>query len=542
MTGLVDAKPSFAKPSHCVMAKIDEPASPLSIYLLRPDRVEVFDKAFPPQEGLLLTEGWDGYLFTMQSARKPPSWEKLLRRLLRNGDPLSLSTESPGALLVVRLLGKTFVLAFGHAWTKLQDDWLEQSFGRRVALNSVDPEKLVEVNLEQVFAKWHLARERAPRASAVEEFDVEFDRDLVASIEGISSTKIFGKKLRGSTNLRVAVPFSDLRRMLESAARRFDSDEYKKRWPEIDNIDPIDDEALALDLNARLDADLKSGKAQKRLVLFTPTYRHDADQVVDSYIFGRRARSAVTRPYLLLESWESYLKERSLEPTVQSANETAVHLLSGVEEEPRRTNVYQCFGYQLSLNEKEYVLSSGIWYEVATDFLSKTNSEVAKIPAPRIKLPSWQNAETEPQYNTRCGNIDGFLSMDAQHLRVGGAQSKFEFCDVLHLESKTLYFAKIPSKSSGMSHLLEQTRRTAELFFAPGDSTYRKALARVIRTHHKGVPTAWLDEKPKNGDWNLCLISLGRKKEDLPFFAKCGLARLCRELRRQGHEVSFQNV
>jgi uncharacterized protein (TIGR04141 family) len=276
------------------MAKIDEPASPLSIYLLRPDRVEVFDKAFPPQEGLLLTEGWDGYLFTMQSARKAPSWEKLLRRLLRNGDPLSLSTESPGALLVVRLLGKTFVLAFGHAWAKLQDDWLEQSFGRRVALNSVDPEKLVEVNLEQVFAKWHLARERAPRASAVEEFDIEFDRDLVASIEGIASTKIFGKKLRGSTNLRVAVPFSDLRRMLESAARRFDSDEYKKRWPEIDNIDPIDDEALAQDLDARLDADLKSGKAQKRLVLFSPTYRHDADQVVDSYIFGRRARSAVT--------------------------------------------------------------------------------------------------------------------------------------------------------------------------------------------------------------------------------------------------------
>jgi uncharacterized protein (TIGR04141 family) len=524
------------------MAKINEPASPLSIYLLRSDRVEAFDKAFPVRDGLPLTEGWDGHLFTMQSKRKPPSWKKLLEPLLRYGGPLSLSTESPGALLVIRLLGKTFVLAFGHAWTKLQDDWLEQSFGRRVALNSVDPEKLVEVNLEQVFAKWHVARERAPRASAVEDFDVEFDRDLVASIEGISSTKTLGKKLRGSTNLRVTVPFSDLRRVLESAARRFDSDEYKKRWPEIDNIDPIDDEALALDLNAQLDADLKSGKAQKRLVLFTPTHRHDADQVFDSYIFGRRTRSAVTRPYLLLESWGNYLTEKSLEPTVQNAIDSPVHLLSGAEEESRRTNVYQCFGYQLSLNEKEYVLSSGIWYEVATDFLSKTNVEVGKIPAPRIKLPPWQNAETEPQFNARCGKIDGFLSMDAKLLRVGGAQSKFEFCDVLHLGNKTLYFAKIPSKSSGMSHLLEQTRRTAELFFAPGDSTYRKALARVMKTHHKGVPTAWLDEKPRNGDWNLCLVSLGRKKEDLPFFAKCGLARLWRELRRQGHEVSFQNV
>jgi uncharacterized protein (TIGR04141 family) len=299
---------------------------------------------------------------------------------------------------------------------------------------------------------------------------------------------------------------------------------------------------VTLALDAELDADLKAGKAQKRLVLFTPTYRHDADRVIDSYVFGRRAPTAVRRPYLLVESWENHLEEHGLEPTVTNARQTAVHLLSGGEGEPRRSTAYQCFGYNVSLNGKEYILSSGVWYEVAGDFLHKISSEVAKIPVPRVRLPNWQAPETEPHYNARCGKMQGFLSMDAKHLAVGGNQSKFEFCDTLHLQSRTLYFAKIPSKSSGMSHLLEQTRRTAELFFAPGDSTYRKALARSIKTHHKGAPTDWLAEKPRNGDWNLCLVSLGRKKEDLPFFAKCGLARLCRELHRQGHEVSFLNV
>jgi len=525
------------------MAKKEERTSPLSIYLLRADKVDAFEQALRTKVlGLPLAEPWDGYLVTMQSPRKPPDWEKLLLPLLRNSAPLSLSTESPGALLVLRFSGKVFALTFGHGRTRLQDDWLEHSFGRRVALNSIDPGKLVEVNLEQVFAKWHVASERAPRASSVDEFDVEFDRDLVASIEGISSRKIFGKKLRGSTNLRVDVPFSKLREVLDSAARHFDSDEYKKHWPEIDNIDPVDDDTLTEALDAGLDADLKAGKAQKRLVLFTPTYRHDADRVIDSYVFGRRAQTAVKRPYLLVESWESYLEEHDLEPTVANARQTPVHLLSGGEEEPKRSTAYQCFGYHLSLNQKEYILSSGTWYEVAGDFLQKISLELAKIPAPKGKLPDWLPTETEPQYNSRCGRMPGFVSMDAKHIVVGGNQSKFEFCDTLHLQSKTLYFAKIPSKSSGMSHLLEQTRRTAELFFAPGDSTYRKALARAIKTHHKGVPTDWLAEKPRNGDWNLCLVSLGRKKEDLPFFAKCGLARLCRELRRQGHELSFLNV
>jgi uncharacterized protein (TIGR04141 family) len=525
------------------VAKANEPTSPLSIYLLRADRVNHFEKALLTEsKGLPLANGWDGYAITMQSPRTPPTWEKLLKPILRNANGLSLSGESPGALLVIRLSGKTFVLAFGHAWLKLQDDWLEQSFGRRVALNSIDPGKLVEVNLEQVFAKWHIARERAPRAASVTDFDVEFDRDLVASIEGISSKKVFGKKLRGSTNLRLEVPFSQLRKVLDSAGRHFDSDEYKKHWPEIDNINPIDDEALKLDLEAQFDLELKSGKAQKRLVMFTPTYRHDTDKVVDSYVFGRRIKTAVTRPYLMVESWENYLKEKKLEPTVANAKNTPIHLLNAGDEEPRRSNAFQCFGYELSFNQREYILSSGVWYEVAGDFLSKINSEIASISPPRVKLPKWKDGETEPQYNARCGKLQGFLSMDAKHLMVGGAQSKFEFCDVLHLETKTLYFAKIPSKSSGMSHLLEQTRRTAELFFAPGDSTYRQALVRVMKTHHKGVPTNWIENKPKNGDWNLCLVSLGKNQNDLPFFAKCGLARLRRELRRQGHEVSFLKV
>jgi uncharacterized protein (TIGR04141 family) len=187
---------------------------------------------------------------------------------------------------------------------------------------------------------------------------------------------------------------------------------------------------------------------------------------------------------------------------VENAKNTPIHLLDDDSEEARKANAYQCFGYQLSLHQNEYILSSGVWYEVTGDFLARINSDVAAIPTPKLKLPAWNKGETEPEYNARCGQIPGFLSMDVKPVMVGGKQSKLEFCDTLHLQSKTLYFAKIGSKSSGMSHLLEQTRRTEELFFAPGDSSYRKALERVIKTHHKGTPTEWLETKPKNGDWN----------------------------------------
>jgi uncharacterized protein (TIGR04141 family) len=101
-------------------------------------------------------------------------------------------------------------------------------------------------------------------------------------------------------------------------------------------------------------------------------------------------------------------------------------LLDDDTEEARKANTFRCFGYQLSLQGTEYILSSGVWYE-AGDFLGKINSEVAAIPTPKLKLPDWNKGETEPQYNLRCGQLPGFLSMDVKPVMVGGKQSKLEF-------------------------------------------------------------------------------------------------------------------
>jgi uncharacterized protein (TIGR04141 family) len=46
--------------------------------------------------------------------------------------------------------------------------------------------------------------------------------------------------------------------------------------------------------------------------------------------------------------------------------------------------------------------------------------------------------------------------------------------------SQTLYFAKIASRSSGMSHLLEQVRRTTELLFGQ-DQSYRDELIAIVK-------------------------------------------------------------
>ncbi len=514
---------------------------PLTIYLIKPDRVAAFEKEMSSQSRFDLAPPLDGYVLSFPPSAGEPAWAAAIKATIRDPTSFSAFGQSPSAMMVIRLDGNTFVLTFGHAAARLEDSWLERAFGRRVALNSIPSNKLIEIHLEQVFAKWHVSRERAPRASSVEEFGVEFDRDLVARVEGIPKDKTLGSTIRGSTSLRLKIPFSELSATLNKATSLYASNKYKKNWPDIDNINPVADEILLTQLDLQLDKEMGNSKAMKRMVMLAPLHRQEEDLSADSYVFGRLGKNPVMTPYLLFEGWSSHVRSLGGLPDLNSAKKTAVHLLDGEKNELGRCSAYDCFGYELALNQRQYILSSGVWYEVAADFISKVNTLASRMHPPKETLPKWDGKMDEAEYNLQCGKRAGFLHFDAKNIVYGGGQSKFEFCDVLHLGSKTLYFAKIPTRSSGVSHLVEQVRRTTELIFGE-DGEFRKAVQQSMKRHHKGEDSSWLDSRPKNSEWNLCMVSLGKSAMDIPFFARCSVRRLYLEMRKRGFEVSFLTV
>jgi uncharacterized protein (TIGR04141 family) len=516
----------------------------LTIFLIRNDQLAAFEKAIAGwgYQSLPLASPLDGYFIPLPSTPAVPRWVTEVRSVLENPSSLALNAQAPAGLLTIRRAGRTFAVTFGHAWQKLDGQWLERDFGRRVALNAIPRNQLVEIRAEQVFAKWHLASERAPRASPIDEFGVEMDRDLVGAIEGVpSDTKRLGKTVRGSTSFRVHLPFKQLVSALDRSKTLFGSDAYKTIWPEIDNISPVKDDALILHLEATLDVDLQSVEARKRIAMFTPGQRRQVDWSVDSYVFGRRSASPAITPYLTVEAWVNFLKKHGGVPSVGEARATPVHLLDDSDEEVGDCTVFDCFGCEVSHGGAPFVLSSGTWYEVVQEFLNKINRIVKEIPTSTVNLPTWNQVEDEGEYNERCGKLSGFSHFDAKTVMFGGAQSKFEFCDLLHMKSKTLFFVKIASKSSGMSHLLEQVRRTSELFFSV-DGGFRRKLSKSILKRDSKADVGWLDARPRQGDWKVCMVSLGRPSNRLPFFAKCGLAKAYKDLQERGHDVSFVSV
>jgi uncharacterized protein (TIGR04141 family) len=520
-------------------------ASPvsLSIFLLRQGRESDYDSGIGDSRASRVElRSLNGYFSPVPAELRTPRWVSAINSILASPTTSNLQSQSPAGLLLIRRGTRTFILTFGHAWMKLQLDWLERDFGRRVALNLIGESDIVEIRAEQVFARWHLASERAPRATSVDEFGVEFDRDLVAVVEGKSSDPIFGKIVRGGTSLRCTSDFATLPDILDRSLIQFASTEYKKRWPDIDNLSPVTDLTTIAALEQQLDSDLAAGRGSKRVVLSSPSQRSGEALAAASYVVGRLSKNPASTPYLTFAGWEGYAKRSKIPISVDSAKKTRVHLLDENAVETAECSAFDCFGYEASLNNQPHILSSGVWYEAVPAFVSKIDRSVTSLPAPTTKLLPWNGTDEEGVYNLGCATHNStLLHFDAKNVWYGGGGSRFEFCDLMHLPSKTLFFAKNPLRSAHMSHLVEQVRRTAGLFFNP-DPAFRRALDKKVTKHYPKLAKQWRASRPLAGEWTLCFVSLGRTAKDLPFFAKCSLANACSDLRRIGHKVAFLKV
>jgi len=113
---------------------------------------------------------------------------------------------------------------------------------------------------------------------------------------------------------------------------------------------------------------------------------------------------------MMVGSWLNFVKGKDKTPSTSEAKENRIHFLDEGKEEIKNYRVYDCFGYELALNGRPYILSSGAWYEVDADFLLLVDKYLtSQIKAPGFTLPKWDQAEDEDEYNAHCGKLASFL-------------------------------------------------------------------------------------------------------------------------------------
>lgn len=488
--------------------------------------------------GVTTVGGIDGTFYAIPDVPRTPAWVSSISNAYLPSDATAgLVSQSPAGILVCRARGKLIAITFGHAWMKLSSDWVDQNFGRRVALNSISESDLRQLRSEQVLANRHRSIERAPVSATLNEFSYESDRDLVFSVEGFCRSPPFPGVIRGGAPLRFDVEVALLPKALVAASKRLGLG-YRSKFPDIDSLVPVTLKNDIAALDKRLDGEILAGNINNLIKLTPPASLEVFDQDI-YFSYGRWSQAKHARSWALVYAeWIASLA--AVKPNLIIAERSSINVVeasTGVRKTTVR--VRDALSFDFVRNDGHYVIFSGRWYRASPNLSAKLTAFLTQITASPFPPPAWNGTDDEGTYNQNaCIANPALVHMDARNIFYGGGQSKFEFCDFLDPVNKVLYFVKNPASSAGMSHLYEQVRRTTELFFGNNPEYITKLKAALIRKR-PSITTSWLNTPPRGPNWEICLVSMGKAAPDLPLFARCGLMRVCRELVGRFKNVSY---
>src|SRR5579864_4130165 len=166
----------------------------LAIYLVKPQYTTPTDIIDSDQAGLDIA-GVGTFHFE-DSGVAPPTWIKDFFGASLHGDFKLLTASARGVLLVpVEYQGATihFVVSFGLGRHLLRPGVIEDRFGLKVVLNSVNPGSLRSIDKTALGSVPKHTREQIGRDSIAGDFGIDIEQDLVSSVTGKSRYGLLGK-------------------------------------------------------------------------------------------------------------------------------------------------------------------------------------------------------------------------------------------------------------------------------------------------------------------------------------------------------------
>jgi uncharacterized protein (TIGR04141 family) len=477
-----------------------------------------------------------GQLHFVQRPPTPPRWLNFLKDGL--DEMPRVYNASNGALLTVRRGLRTFAISFGQGRHLLQPGSLEESFGLKVTLNSVDPERLKSVDRTIFDAISCQTRTQASQVGDITAFGMNIEQDLLRAATGYPIDKTLGIRMTGMDSLLVAVPtkLAGVPALLDSYLLKFEDEEYKKTFPWVDHISEVRDPKLRDLLDADLVNTIRTGDPSDM-----PAWLAVPDLVEWADIGGFRYRStphAIRYPDLHI---------RDFLTTVANPEHLSVATLKqrrafayGVDDEGwfKTWTLYACLYGELERDNTTYLLSTGKWYRVERDFVAAVNADIAPLIQP-FALPDYTD-KSEGDYNERVAKQSkGKLAlMDRKMIRIGG--STVEFCDLYTAQRQMIHVKKYAG-SSVLSHLFAQGSVAANAFLE--DPAFRKLVNDKLPVSHRHADPSQRPD-PRSFEVIYAVISRSLKpiEKFLPFFSRLNLRNAARQLRAFGYTVKVTKI
>jgi len=506
---------------------------PLTVYLLK-KKITDYSAAVCDDLKSIDVET-TGKLFYKNSFQRPPSWAGLFSSY--NLD--SLFSSSASALFLVKTNDRMFAIPFGPAGRYfLQAGVCEERFGLITTLNSIEEGSLRSVDTKTLESEGIQTRIQSSRPNASDSFGLDIDRDLVRSVTGeAKDIEKFGKRLSGKDSLRISLKcdLNDIKDILRRLLLQFARDDYKTKFPWIDNLKEINDPVIIALLDIKLISRVNDNKSEGKLWLTVPDILDWSDH--GGFKYSSNKKSALFDD-LHMGSFKKHFGEGLL--SIDDLKNSSVYRFSQSNDyEKDHWKIYECVYFECSDGNRTNFLTGGKWYEVKNDLVKSVKDYYATIPNDTygVKFIAY-NHKNENEYNNSLALENEALSVDADLIKIEG-QSKFEFCDV-YTKNKQMIHVKKYSRSSVLSHLFNQGYVSANFLMDP---EFRQNINNKLEDDYK---IADLTKRPNEfiGEYTVIfgIVSKSGASFDLPFFSKLTLMHVTKDLINRGFKVSLVKI
>jgi uncharacterized protein (TIGR04141 family) len=511
----------------------DKKTYPLTIYLLKPE-VESYENA--AKVGLTSLEIGDiGKLFYKSSYQQAPIWMGLFSRY--NLEDLFSSTAS--ALFLVKASGRIFAIPFGPAGRYFLGKGLcEERFGLITTLNSIEEGSLRSIDTKTLESEGIQTRIQSSRPNAADSFGLDVDRDLISSVTGESKDVTnFGKNLTGKDSLRISLKcnLSNIKNILSRLLEQFGKNDYKTKFPWIDNLKEISDLDKIAELEGKLKLRVNDASAKGKLWLTVPDILDWADHGGFKYDSGKKSELLDD---IHMGSFKQFLDKEELELD-DLKNNDVYRFSQSNDYEKDHWKIYECIYFEYSNEDQTCFLSGGKWYEVKDNLVETVNNYYARISTEKYSVNFIDyNHKDENDYNSALATANDALLVDANLIKIEG-QSKFEFCDV-YTKNKQLIHIKKYSRSSVLSHLFNQGYVSANFLM---DYDFREKINEKLANDYK-ISNTTVRPNQTNGEYTVIfgIVSKSGNSFDLPFFSKMTLMHVTKDLINRGFKVSLVQI
>jgi len=508
----------------------------LNIYMIRPEFSD-FGKIVKPDTKSIPIEGV-GTFYLEDSHPRSPDWVRDFFGSL--GDEARLVTSSAKGVLLVEIQHQEethrFAVSFGFGRYLMEDDVIEERFGLKVVLNTVDAASLRSIDKTTLGSVPKQTREQMSRESGTASFGIDIEQDLVNAVTGKSRDQRFGRTLSGRDALVASVKadVSEIKDFLSICVENYKSDIYKTDFGWIDQIKEIRSTSMCDALNELLIKRIPVGELEK-IWMAVPDIVNWPDVKGFRYLKAKRAdlcddldvpafMDALGRPSTL---------------TLEMLKEARIFAISPRTDDPMEAwSAYRCLYAEIEHQGAVCILNNGKWYEVMKDFTLRIQGEFDALTEATLQLPNYRHTD-EGTYNEGLPAIvPESYCMDRKMIIHGGGHSQIELCDLLTKE-KQLVHVKRYGGSSLLSHLFSQGVVSGELFVA--DPGFRKSLNEKLPDDYK---LADPEQQPNARDYEVifAIISKSANPLDIPFFSKVSLSNARRRLASYGYKVTRKKI